>query len=238
MTSQRTRDRLVERLREQGIHHAGVLQVLSSLPRHFFIDEALAHRAYEDTALPIGLGQTISQPFVVALMTQVLLEQPRARVLEIGTGCGYQTAVLSALVERVYTVERIDALLAKARGHFGELRLRNVSTLLGDGYQGWATNAPFDGIIVTAAPPSIPDALLEQLAPGGRLVVPVGGEGAQSLTVIDRQEDGFVQHVAEQVRFVPLLQGVQKGVQGSSSDTRSQAATASKPGVRGERRGI
>ena len=208
MTSQRTRDRLIDRLREQGIADERVLGVLASTPRHIFIDEALAHRAYEDTALPIGHGQTISQPFVVALMTQALLAKSPRTVLEIGTGCGYQTAVLASLVERVYTVERIAALHTKARGHLAELKALNVQARLGDGYEGWTVHAPYDAIIVTAAPPAVPEALLEQLAPDGRLIVPVGRDGVQSLTVIDREDEVFVERVEEHVRFVPLLKGV------------------------------
>ena len=208
MTSQRTRDRLIDRLRDQGIVDERVLSVLARTPRHIFIDEALAHRAYEDTALPIGHGQTISQPFVVALMTQAVMAVSPRTILEIGTGCGYQTSVLAALADRIYSVERIAALHSKARGHLAELRVNNVQTLLGDGYQGWSANAPYDAIIVTAAPPSVPEALKAQLAPGGRLIVPVGSDGVQALTVIDRQDDGFVEHIEEHVRFVPLLKGV------------------------------
>ncbi|HTO56686.1 MAG TPA: protein-L-isoaspartate(D-aspartate) O-methyltransferase [Pseudomonadales bacterium] len=209
MTSQRTRDRLVQRLRDHGVHDARVLDVIRDVPRHIFIDEALAHRAYEDTALPIGHGQTISQPFIVALMTQTLLNVPRARVLEIGTGSGYQTAVLAALVERVYTVERIAPLLDRARDRFRALKLRNVRTKYDDGNMGWADQGPFDGIIVTAAARTVPDALIEQLAPGGRLVIPVGDDRTQELKVIDRGDDGIRQESLEYVRFVPLLRGTQ-----------------------------
>lgn len=207
MTSQRTRDRLVNRLREQGIHNERVLAQIASVPRHIFIDEALSHRAYEDTALPIGHGQTISQPFVVALMTQLLMEVHPQRVLEIGTGCGYQTAILANLCRKVFTIERIAALVPRAQRRFEVLGLRNVISQLGDGYAGWPVHAPFDGIIVTAAPPHIPQALLEQLAEGGRMVVPVGREGVQELKVIDRTPDGFVEQVHEYVRFVPLVSG-------------------------------
>ena len=209
MTSQRTRDRLVQRLRDHGIHDERVLDVIRDVPRHIFIDEALAHRAYEDTALPIGHGQTISQPFIVALMTQTLLNVPRARVLEIGTGSGYQTAVLAALVERVYTVERIAPLLDRARDRFRALKLRNVRTKYDDGNMGWADQGPFDGVIVTAAARTVPDALIEQLAPGGRLVIPVGDERSQELKVIDRGDEGIRQESLEYVRFVPLLRGTQ-----------------------------
>jgi protein-L-isoaspartate(D-aspartate) O-methyltransferase len=214
MTSQRTRNRLVSRLREKGISHEAVLAVIGSVPRHIFIDEALAHRAYEDTALPIGQGQTISQPFVVALMTQVLLETPRARVLEVGTGSGYQTAVLAnlmghgGLIDKLFTIERLDGLIERARQRLDAMGRYGVRYRYGDGYQGWPEVGPFDGILVTAAPPSVPAALIDQLAVGGRLVVPVGGESSQSLMVYDRTEDGIVSETVEQVRFVPLVKGV------------------------------
>jgi len=208
MTSQRTRDRLVERLREQGIVNEAVLAQIGSVPRHIFIDEALSHRAYEDTALPIGHGQTISQPFVVALMTQLLLHRPRSRVLEVGTGCGYQTAVLASLVKEVYTVERIEAFLAKTKQRFAALKLRNIQVRLGDGYEGWQRFAPFDGILVAAAPAQVPEELLQQLAPGGRMVLPVGGDNVQELRVIDRTEEGFEESVHDYVRFVPLKKGI------------------------------
>ncbi len=218
MTSQRTRNRLVERLREKGISHEAVLAAIGSVPRHIFIDEALAHRAYEDTALPIGQGQTISQPFVVALMTQVLLAAPSAgkltRVLEVGTGSGYQTAILASLmgpgglIDRLYTIERLDGLIERARERLEAMGRHGIRYRYGDGYQGWPEAGPFDGILVTAAPPSVPAALIEQLAVGGRLVVPVGGESAQSLMVYDRTEAGIVSETVEQVRFVPLVKGV------------------------------
>ena len=207
MTSQRTRDRLVQRLREHGITDERVLAVIGETPRHIFIDEALAHRAYEDTALPIGHGQTISQPFIVALMTQTLLNRPRERVLEIGTGSGYQTTVLAALVKRVFTVERIQPLIERARERFRALKLRNIRVKYDDGNMGWADQGPFDGIIVTAAARNVPDALREQLAVGGRMVIPVGDDRAQELKVIDRTEDGFREESLEYVRFVPLLRG-------------------------------
>ncbi len=207
MTSQRTRDRLVARLREQGISDPQVLALMAEIPRHIFIDEALAHRAYEDTALPIGHGQTISQPFVVALMTQLLLQMQPRRVLEIGTGCGYQTAVLARLCDKVFSIERVAALLPRAQENLRMLGLRNVISQLGDGYQGWEVHAPFDAIIVTAAPPHIPPKLLDQLAEGGRMVVPVGGDGVQRLTVIDRTANGWEESTHEAVRFVPLLTG-------------------------------
>jgi protein-L-isoaspartate(D-aspartate) O-methyltransferase len=207
MTSQRTRDRLVQRLREHGITDERVLAVIGEVPRHIFIDEALSTRAYEDTALPIGHGQTISQPFIVALMTKTLLNKPRERVLEIGTGSGYQTAVLAALVKRVFTVERIAPLIERARERFRALKLRNIRVKYDDGNLGWADQGPFDGIIVTAAARRVPEALLEQLAVGGRLVIPVGDDRSQELEVIDRTEEGIHEESLEYVRFVPLLRG-------------------------------
>ncbi|MFK7913590.1 MAG: protein-L-isoaspartate(D-aspartate) O-methyltransferase [Pseudomonadales bacterium] len=209
MTSRRTRERLVQRLASQGIHNTAVLEAIASVPRHLFVDEALAHRAYEDTALPIGHGQTISQPFVVALMTQTLLNQPRGHVLEVGTGCGYQTAILAGLVTKVSSVERIEALSQRAGQQLRELKVRNVRMRHGDGYQGWAGQGPFDGIVVTAAPQQVPQALLDQLAPGGRMLVPVGGNGVQELKVFDRDESGELRvDTIDYVRFVPLVQGV------------------------------
>jgi protein-L-isoaspartate(D-aspartate) O-methyltransferase len=210
MTSQRTRDRLVARLREKGITHDAVLAAMGRIPRHVFVDEALAHRAYEDTALPIGYGQTISQPFIVALMTQTLLSAARSRVLEVGTGSGYQTAVLAALrplVRRVFTVERLRDLSQRAEQRLHTVGLRSVRFRYGDGYQGWPEEGPFDGILVTAAPPEVPQALLDQLAPGGRMIVPVGGEDVQELKVYDRTERGVSVETLEYVRFVPLLKG-------------------------------
>jgi protein-L-isoaspartate(D-aspartate) O-methyltransferase len=207
MTSQRTRDRLVKRLRDHGIADQRVLDVIGATPRHIFIDEALSHRAYEDTALPIGHNQTISQPFIVALMTQALLNKPRERVLEIGTGSGYQTAVLAALVKRVYTVERIAPLIERARERFKALHLRHIRLKYDDGNMGWPEQAPFDGIIVTAAARNVPEALIEQLAVGGRMVIPVGDEGNQQLKIIDKTADGLREESLEYVRFVPLLRG-------------------------------
>lgn len=209
MTSRRTRERLVQRLADQGIEHADVLAAIGAVPRHLFVDEALAHRAYEDTALPIGHGQTISQPFVVALMTQHLLSAPRTHVLEVGTGCGYQTAVLAGLVAKVSSVERIEALSGRAAERLRSLKVRNVRLRHGDGYQGWVGQGPFDGIVVTAAPAQVPQALLDQLAPGGRMLVPVGGNGVQELKVFDRSADGELSvDTIDYVRFVPLVQGL------------------------------
>ncbi len=210
MTSQRTRDRLVARLRDKGIHNEDVLAAIGRVPRHIFVDEALAHRAYEDTALPIGYGQTISQPFIVALMTQALLSQPRSRVLEVGTGSGYQTAILASLrplVRRVFSMERLRDLVERAEQRLYAMGSRSVRFRYGDGYEGWPEEAPFDGILVTAAPPEVPQALLDQLAPGGRMVVPVGGDGVQELKVYDRTESGHRVDTMEYVRFVPLLKG-------------------------------
>jgi protein-L-isoaspartate(D-aspartate) O-methyltransferase len=209
MTSLRTRDRLVQRLREQGIKNLTVLDRIRNLPRHIFVDEALASRAYEDTALPIGFGQTISQPYIVARMTEALLEGPAlAHVLEVGTGCGYQTAVLAPLVERIYTIERIDGLQKRARVRLKELGVRNVRFKVGDGSKGWRSQAPFDGILVAAAPLVVPEELTEQLALGGRLIVPAGPEGKQQLLRITRREEGLEQKVLGAVSFVPLVGGV------------------------------
>ena len=208
MTSQRTRDRLINRLKEQGIQNVELLNVMRELPRHLFVDEALASRAYEDTALPIGHGQTISQPHSVARMTEILLEGlPKKKVLEVGTGSGYQTAVLSKLIERVYSVERIEPLQNQARERFYQLKHNNIRLKYSDGTWGWKENAPYDGIIVTCAPEEIPEALLRQLAPGGRLVIPVGGSGNQSLRVVDRNGTTFEERVLDEVSFVPLLSG-------------------------------
>ena len=209
MTSQRTRDRLVERLREKGIKNERVLEVMRTTPRHIFVDEAMAHRAYEDTALPIGHGQTISQPYIVARMTEILLEGGIPDVvLEVGTGSGYQSAILSRLVPKVYTVERISALLQKAREAHHRLGLLNVFSKHSDGSWGWQPNAPYAAIMVTAAPQSVPPSLLEQLAVGGRMVIPVGTkDGVQQLKVYTRTAEGFEENTQEYVRFVPLLDG-------------------------------
>lgn len=210
MTSRRTRERLVQRLREGGITDARVLEAVRSVPRHLFVEEALAHRAYEDTALPIGFGQTISQPYIVALMTQALLAGgPRHRVLEVGTGSGYQAAVLAQLVEHVYTVERIRPLLLRAQRLFRQLRLRNILSAHQDGAIGWREHAPYDAIITTAAPEVVPEELLQQLVPDGVLVIPVGLSGDQELRVITRRGDTsqYDEEVIERVRFVPLVSG-------------------------------
>jgi len=209
MTSLRTRERLISRLADKGIKNRQVLDVMLNTPRHLFVDEALASRAYEDDALPIGQGQTISQPYIVARMTELLLaENTPARVLEIGTGCGYQTAVLSQLVSQVFSVERIEILLQQTRQRLRSLKINNVRFKHSDGSWGWDENAPYDGIIVTAAPSTVPDALLKQLAVGGRLVIPVGRQGAaQELAVIHRTAKGFEQENFESVSFVPLLNG-------------------------------
>jgi protein-L-isoaspartate(D-aspartate) O-methyltransferase len=210
MTSQRTRNRLVERLREGGITDNRVLEVLRQIPRHMFMDEAMASRAYEDTALPIGHGQTISQPFMVARMTEVLLQGPTvpSKVLEIGTGSGYQAAVLANLVDQLYSVERISQLLNQARQRLRELNLHNVQLRLGDGYQGWEKHAPFDAIIVTAAPEVVPRELIQQIAIGGRMVIPVGKPLQQRLLLLTREPDGISEQVLDWVSFVPLVKGL------------------------------
>ena len=208
MTSQRTRDRLVQRLRDQGIMDERILDVVTSTPRHAFIDEALAHRAYEDIALPIGFNQTISRPYIGARMTEVLLGGgPLNRVLEIGTGSGYQAAVLAQLVDRVYTVERISGLLEKAVSRFRLLGLRNIQYKHADGGLGWPERGPFDGIIITASPRRIPDELIAQLTEGGRMVVPLGHGDQQQLTMITNSADGVISEVLEAVKFVPLMGG-------------------------------
>ncbi len=208
MTSQRTRERLIQRLYEEGLSNARVLEVIRRTPRHLFVDEALAHRAYEDTALPIGHNQTISQPYMVGRMTELLLAAgPLDKVMEIGTGSGYQTAVLAQLVERVFSVERIQSLQDRAKERLAELRLRNVVFRWGDGWEGWNALGPYNGIIVTAAAAEVPQALLDQLAPGGRLVIPVGAGELQQLLLIVREEQGFSRQVLDPVRFVPLLNG-------------------------------
>ncbi len=207
MTSQRTRDRLIQRLRQRGIRDSAVLSVMRSIPRHLFVDEALASRAYEETALPIGHGQTISQPYLVAYMTEALLEAGGCRrVLEIGTGCGYQTAILARLVEEVYSIERIAPLLRKARILLHQLNIYNVHMKVGDGSEGWKQSAPYDGILVAAAASEIPEALLLQLAEGGRLVIPVAtAEGEQELLRITRRGNECRCETLDVVNFVPLI---------------------------------
>lgn len=210
MTSQRTRERLARRLGDAGIRDPRVLNVIRHVPRHLFVDEALASRAYEDTALPIGYGQTISQPFVVARMTEMLIEHgvPQ-KVLEVGTGSGYQAAVLAALVPQVFTIERMRALHERSRRLFRDLGLHNVRLRLGDGYAGWPGEAPFEGIVLTAAPEYVPEALFEQLAPGGRMVAPVGPPGRQELRLYARAGDGIEQRAVEWVSFVPMREGLE-----------------------------
>lgn len=207
MTSRRTRERLVQRLAEQGIDDSAVLEALRNVPRHLFLDEAMAHQAYENIALPIGFQQTLSQPYIVARMTELLVEgrERLGRVLEIGSGSGYQSAVLAALVDEVYALERIKPLLMAGRRRMRQLRLRNVQMRHGDGCDGWAAQAPFDGILVAAAAAQIPRQLLEQLAPGGRLVLPLGPREQQTLAVIACGERGFERRDIEPVRFVPLV---------------------------------
>ena len=209
MTSMRTRRRLIEQLRGQGIQDESVLAVMMDTPRHLFLDEAMQHRAYENTPLSIGHQQTISQPFIVALMTELAQASDPGvkRVLDVGTGCGYQAAVLAQMVDWVFTVERIEALSMDARERLQRLGYRNISYLVGDGYRGWTQKAPFDAIIVAAAAPVVPQALKEQLAVGGRLVIPVGDDNHQDLRVIRRTASGFEEQIREAVRFVPLVRG-------------------------------
>ncbi len=207
MTSQRTRDRLVARLREEGIRNNRVLEAIASTPRHLFIDEALASRAYEDTALPIGHGQTISQPYIVARMTELLLEVEPKVVLEVGTGSGYQAAILAGLVDKVYSTERIEPLATQARQRFRQLGYRNIRVQHSDGSWGWPQFGPFDAIIVTAGAADIPEALLEQLRVGGRLVMPLGGRDQQVLISVTRTPTVYEREDFEPVVFVPLLGG-------------------------------
>jgi protein-L-isoaspartate(D-aspartate) O-methyltransferase len=208
MTSSRTRQRMVQRLREGGVRDASVLEAMESMPRHLFVDEALSHRAYEDTALPIGFNQTISQPYIVARMTELLLQGGAlTNVLEVGTGSGYQTAILARLVRHVYSLERIKALQDKARQRLQALRIRNVSLRHSDAAEGWPDQAPFDGILSAAAPSRVPDGLLKQLKVGGRLVIPVGDQ-TQRLQLIIRTEKGFDRQTIEHVNFVPFKSGV------------------------------
>ena len=210
MTSQRTRERLIQRLMDQGITRFEVLEAIRSVPRHLFVDEALAHRSYEDTALPIGCGQTLSQPYVVARMTELALAQGRPKkVLELGSGSGYQTAILASLVDEICAIERIKPLLERARRQLRALRVRNVRLRHGDGLAGWASEAPFDLILGAAAPERLPTQLLEQLAPEGRLILPVGGE-RQQLMVVTATAEGYVEEVIEEVYFVPMVRGVSR----------------------------
>jgi protein-L-isoaspartate(D-aspartate) O-methyltransferase len=211
MTSQRTRERLIQRLVDQGVSNLQVLDVIRNTPRHLFLDEALSHRAYEDSSLPIGYGQTLSQPYIVARMTEILLGAYGGklnRVLEVGTGSGYQTTVLAQLVGEVYSVERIKPLQDKARERLRQLGLRNVQLTHADGGFGWPEKGPFDGILSTAAPQYVPQELLDQLAPNGVLVIPVGGQEQELRLVIrDGDTDKFVTQTLEPVKFVPLLSG-------------------------------
>jgi len=208
MTSQRSRDRLVLQLRDMGIESETVLASIRSTPRHIFIDEGLASRAYDNTALPIGQNQTISQPYIVARMTEALMEAGDLdKVLEIGTGCGYQTAILAQLARRVYSIERIEVLLAGARERFHTLNYRNIKAKYGDGTRGWPEHAPFQGILVSAAPAKIPEALLEQLAVGGRIIIPIGHSKGQKLLSVARTRTGFVEKSLDPVSFVPMLKG-------------------------------
>jgi protein-L-isoaspartate(D-aspartate) O-methyltransferase len=210
MTSQRSRNRLVEQLRSMGIRSELILDAIKNTPRHIFVDEALASRAYDNTALPIGYNQTISQPYIVAKMTEALIDncEPLQNVLEIGTGCGYQTMILSKFANQVSTIERIQALLGKARERFYTLKTRNIRAMNGDGNLGWPEHAPFDGILVAAAPVGIPSQLLEQLSINGRLVIPVGKSGSQELLLVTRTENGFQEKRLDTVSFVPMLEGV------------------------------
>ena len=207
MTSQRTRDRLVQRLQEEGIKNSRVLEVIRNIPRHLFVDEALASRAYEDTALPIGHGQTISQPYIVARMTELLMDFKHDKVLEVGTGSGYQAAILSPLVERLYTTERIQPLAAQARQRFRRLGYRNIRVQHTDGAWGWPECGPYDAIIVTAGAAEIPEPLLQQLGPGGVLIMPVGPRGRQVLIRVTRTDEIFEREDFEAVSFVPLISG-------------------------------
>jgi protein-L-isoaspartate(D-aspartate) O-methyltransferase len=208
MTSGRTRMRMIENLRKEGVTDERVLKAMAEIPRHVFVDEGIASRAYEDVALPIGHGQTISSPAIVGLMTQLLLAvKPMDRVLEVGTGCGYQTAVLGKLVKEVYTLERIAPLMDKARRHLRDLRFYNIRFKHADGHSGYPEGAPYDGILMAASATHVPEALKKQLAVGGRMVLPVGTDD-QWLYVVDRKENGFVEQKCAAVRFVPLLPGL------------------------------
>jgi len=210
MTSARTRERLLQTLREAGIRNEAVLERIRDIPRHLFVDEALASRAYENTVLPIGHGQTISQPYIVAMMTEALIEGrelPIPKVLEIGTGCGYQTAILAGFGRHIFGIERINALLKQSRQRLRALRINNVSLRHADGFEGWQSQAPFQGILVAAAPQEIPESLLAQLDEGGRLLIPVGPSGRQSLLRITRHGDEYEHESLSAVSFVPLVAG-------------------------------
>jgi protein-L-isoaspartate(D-aspartate) O-methyltransferase len=208
MTSERTRLRMIEMLRKEGVADERVLGAMAEIPRHLFIDEGIASRAYEDVALPIGHGQTISSPAIVGIMTQLLLEvKPMNKVLEVGTGCGYQTAVLGKLVKEVYTLERIAPLMDKARRNLRDLRFYNIRYKHADGHGGYPEGGPYDGILMAASATHVPEALKQQLAIGGRMVLPVGTDD-QWLYTVDRKESGFVEHKRAAVRFVPLLPGL------------------------------
>ena len=209
MTSRRTRERMISRLIEQGISNQQVLALMAEIPRHIFVDEALESRAYEDISLPIGHNQTISQPYIVARMTELCLENgPLGKVLEIGTGSGYQTSILAKLAKQVYSVERIAPLMRKARDLLWELDLKTIGFKHSDGTWGWPEQAPFDQILVAAAPAEIPGALLDQMAIGGTMVIPVGREGAQVLYRITRKENRYIEEMIEPVSFVPFLPGL------------------------------
>ena len=208
MTSQRTRNRMVDRLREKGINNEKVLEAMAKVPRHLFMDEAMSHRAYEDTALPINHGQTISQPWVVAKMTEIVVEENPKKVLEIGTGSGYQAAILGQVVDQVFSVERIDDLTKTARRRFIKLGYMNIRCKTGDGFKGWENEAPYDLIIATAAPENIPNGLLQQLKVGGIMLLPLGDNRKQNLVKIRKTENGFDKEVMDAVMFVPFLQGV------------------------------
>ena len=209
MTSQRTRTRMIDRLRDKGIRDEIVLAAIAAVPRHIFVEEALASRAYEDTALPLGFSQTISQPFIVARMIEVLRAgRELGKTLEIGAGCGYQAAVLAQLCHQVFSIERIEPLVAKAKLNLHAMGQKNVSVAYADGQLGWPAEAPFDTIIVAAAGSRVPPALLQQLALGGRLILPLGSAD-QSLSLIERRAEGYVETRMDGVRFVPLLSGVE-----------------------------
>ena len=208
MTSARTRRRLMDQLREMGINNSAVLDIMQSLPRHIFVDEALSSRAYENDALPIGHGQTISQPYIVARMTQTLFDKPRARVLEIGTGCGYQTAILAPMCDKLVSLERILKLHREARDRLYDLGVRNVVFRHGDGFAGMTEHAPYDGILAAAVSEDVPQELIDQLSEGGRIVMPLGRGDSQALVVIDKLSSGLKQTEIEAVRFVPRLAGL------------------------------